>query len=411
MSRQSSAEGRHALLEGLKQFALHHGLSTGTDVATLTRKFLIVSANGVDIEKAYPLIADDLATVQYRVGAKQPLYRSSTQPGYTYPPEMWEYLFSQSEVGDFAPVELGGSDDIALEGYRHFKAQLNAKSARFRELAEWQKLLGFYMGAQIHRNANTVCREVLGMNHTGFQDELNTLRPSEKAAAMAAVVGHMTFAELEEPEFRMVLRNPERAHWGDKVYPGARSAENNGKGANPWDAPVRSIKDMVSSVPCAAPLQWNLAAQKAYREIPVVRDEADRVGEFSPLHMVFQALVGEPMTASGEKAEDPRLSASWDSVLGILDHASVDAAMRTAEMHDFLRQVASQIGTNDFQHWTARNAVKKLITIHAPSWRKKWSSDWELDEPLERAINAHMAKYSEPSQDFVRAIFAIDPRA
>ena len=389
--------GREELLEAMRRFAADHGLTSNAGIGTLARKFLVVTANGVDLNVAYPLIGRDLPSIQYRVGDKVRFYRSTANNGYVYDPPVWSYLFSNANAD--AVMEKGeGNRD--LDGYRHFRRQMEKeRSVKFADLPEWKKALAFYMSSQVYRNGHTICKELIGVPHNLIQGKTQAMNAKSYAKAIAAVVNGLDFQFLDQPDYRMVLRDPE-------FVPSVNRSENSSK-SNPWDSSSASIGDMVASIEAKPMKKWDLAAKKAYRANPLINEIAKENGDFCPLNTAFQTLVGDAFQQTDSKAED---DAHWADALTIVDYSPVDPIMNSSEMQQFLYNTAEEVSAKDFQSWTAQDAVKKLIVAHTPNWRRKWQANWVLDESVIRAVNQHLQRYPQPSPQFKAAVDAMDPR-
>lgn len=395
----TTSTARRELLDGLCKFAADHGLSANIDdVPTIARKFLVVHSNNTELEKAYPLIADDLTTIKFRVGARHPVYRGKMSRGITYSPAMWSHLFSQSDMSAFAPGRNNsGAADPDLEGFYHFKNHLETRDPDFRALPTWKKALAFYMGTKIFRNEHAVCSDVMGMRHTRFQSIVNQLRPDEKATAVAAMARNMTFERLDDAEFRSALRDPARhiltvQQKQQRLSRGPSESSRSSSRSNPWDAPSKSLDHApTAAAACAlgsnnSPVAWNISDEAQYRSHPTVAKAVAKVGDFAPLHMVFSELLNSADASPSD----------WHHILKYVDHANVDAVMETPEMQDFIHSVASNVSVSDFSKLTLRDATKKIATIRSNNWPVKWAAEWQLDEPTKRAIAHHLKAY--PSQ-------------
>jgi hypothetical protein len=365
-------------------------------VEDLASKFLAVTANGVDLPTVYAATGNrDLSTIMFRVGDKARLYRSTSSSGFTYQPEVWAYLFSNAKC-----AELLDNPDHGLDAYRYFQRKM-ANEPRFSELPEWKKALAFYMGTQVYRNGHAVCRAAVGVPHKDIQRVTSAMRPEFYVHGVAAVINHMGLGFLDQPDFRIVLRNP----GADQM--GAATGGENDATRNQFQSSATSIGDMVAAVKEVPTKRWDLTAKKVYRSNPLVNEAAEQIGDFSPLNCAFQQLVGDgfKQTDLGE-SEDAR----WVDVLSLVDFAPVGDVMNTPEMQQFLLTTAEEISAKDFQGWTAQDAVKKLIIAHAPRWQQKWAKNYVVDESVVRAVNQHLRRFPEPSDDLRRAVNALDPR-
>ena len=397
-------QGRQEALKAFQRFTLDHDLSTGPNVALLARKFLVLSANGVQLDVAYPFVGNDMRTVIHRVGAKQALYRSTSAKGYEYSPEMWAYLFSKTDPKPFRELRQGGAISTSIDEFRHFSREMSKQNATFRELPEWKKLLGFYMAARVYRDGHAVCRELLDVSHGELQDEFRKMRPVEQARAIGALAQEMSFDRLEEPEFRMLLNNPLAEQ---VVNQRAMAAPIRVAAApvNPWDAPAEQAVDAHACLKDTPARLFDLNARAVYSRIPSISQISAKLGDFAPLEHSFQQATVGAITAGQENAD--MASDEWHAVIGLLDYADISSIMATPEMADFLDGVASAIGVKDFNQWTRRDAAKKLLTVHRDNWRNNWT--WVRSEPVERAVEAHLSAYPQPSQELMAAIKNVKP--
>lgn len=444
-NEDDGAAARQELLRGLCAFGKDHGLDAETSGGTnsLTQKFLAVYANNVDIDTTYPLVAKDLNKVKFCGQEKYRAYRSTSAQTHTFSADMWHVLFSSAHVQLEAPEEMHTSPtgyrvegrmiaNPKLEVYRHFKR--DAAPLLGVKVPEWKAALAFYLPSIKLRNAHEICEKILpGVRHTELNKVVrDNLAPEEYASGLGHLLKSIKFNAVDSPEFRMVLRDP-RMLIERRDIQAARKAAT--EAASLHDVPVWERSETYVPPPeshparlrpnapahrriaAIVPEKLTFRAKKNYRNLPSVKsamNELLKTGEHTPAVIAFRGILNEayknaPYPESGIDAHVATPDLGFQQVLSLLNFMPVQQVMDTTEMQDFLASVAGQVGRDEYNTWTDRDAVKRLLTVHADNWVSKWDPKWTLDEPTKRAVIAHRQQYQKPSQAVLTTVLEMEP--
>lgn len=423
------SDARQELLENVRAFAADHGLCAESDgdPEMLAKKFLVVLANGVDMDVAYPVIASDIAKLKFRgQGGLTERYRTTKLQSVTCSPEMWEALFATADVS-----QLRDTKNADLDVYQHFKR--DTRDLWPHGTAEWQKALGFYLPAMVQRNAHDICLRVIpDVDRSQLTRAVRSnLTDEEYATGLANVLKAIRFEMADSPEFRMVLREPSRRIEASAAGRQQQQQHEVTTTEIPvWErsesyvpAPAERVQLLASDKPAhqriaaEAPKALTFGEKKRYRQLAPVKAAMSnllKTGEHTPPKVAFRGYVQHayadaPYPESAADAHATRHDPEFQQVLSFIDFMPVGPVMETSEMHDFLATVARHISREAYGAWTDRQAAKKLLTVHGKDWVAKWDPSWPLDEPLKRAIVAHRLAYPAPSKALLDTVLSLEP--